>query len=193
MYTDRESHVVRFLDEAVQLFLRPEWQAPILDIVVIWINHRGAAAAERAVDLEFDRRDCQAVVAVGMNRRADRIEIPAGTRHHGVNTHCHFVIVGHRQIGFGFGDIDSGIVHACQAERGQLPERCQKRLPVVFPGWWRNLAGYQAHRIVDQRAGCMPIGITQNFATDRVRCVVVDAGDLHRLGVCPTGMAIYAP
>ena len=188
-----ESHVARFSNEAIQFFLCPVWQAPVLDIILIGFEHRGATAAERAVGHELDGRNCQAVVSIGMNRFADRVEILTGPLNHGVNTHVHFLVVHHRHISSGFHDIDSGIVHACQAKRRQLSERCQKSLAVILPGWWRYLAGNQTHRLVDQRSRRAPFGITNNLAAERIRCVVVNAGDCQRLAVCPTGVAVNAP
>ena len=193
MNSDLESHVVRFPDKSVQLFLRPVRQASVLDIIVIGFEHCGATAAERPVDHELDSRNYQVVVAIGRNRFANGVEIFASPHHHGVNTHVHLLVIRHRHIGFGFRDIDPGIVHAGQAKRGQLSERCQKRLPVVFLCRRRDLAENQIHRLVDQRARRMPVGITDNLAAERIRRVVINAGDRQRFAVRPAGVAVNTP
>ena len=55
MYANLKTHRIRFDDLFIQFGLRPEWQATVLGIVAVGLDHCGAPAAKRTVGVDFDR------------------------------------------------------------------------------------------------------------------------------------------
>ncbi len=126
----------------------------MMRLVAVVVQHRGAAAAEGAVDHCLDRAHLQAIVELrapgaGRNHRASGLAVVE----HRIDANRQFACGPQFLVETVLARIDAGIMHAGHAERRKLVHRCAERALDLIVGRLRNMTLDQRSRRIHEYAG----------------------------------------
>ena len=162
------------LAQMLHVGLRRAQQPGVRRVVAVRREQRGAARAERAVDVELDRANRQPAV---VHVHEDDLHIP-----------------GTRQLLVRFDDV---LANARIADRGQPPAVTflQRRFGgahELLVRRRRDRVRDQGHRVVDEDAGRRAVLVAQDAPAGGIRGGLCDARELHRLRVREQRMPVDA-
>ncbi len=171
--------------DVLDVGLRGAQQSGVAGIVAVGFQQCGAARAERAVDIEFDRANLQASIVRADDRsvremRGDEIGI-VGDHH--VVAQRKFVFVGDSIVGLG------GLAgNARVGDRGDAPavtfaDGGDGGTADLVVGGGRDGLGYEGPCVIDEDAGGVAAGVADDAAAGGVGGVLRYLCELHRFRV----------
>ena len=156
--------------EFLHLLARVHHQPAMVRLIAVVLHERGAATAECAVGPGFHGAHLQTIVVFGHARTGLHQAATFGAVvQHRVDADRQ--ASGGAQLAIQTVDAlaDTGIVHACHAERGNLAH-CGEQLSLHFRiGGLRNVLRDQLFRRIDQYAGRLAGSVAHDLAALRVR------------------------